>query len=213
MSQSSSSVMVSNQDDIARVSLAGMSLHDDDKNLVEERHVLPRYWTYYYHLQDDKNWDLDSYKVIQADIHDFETVLLLNQELPDFALYNCMFFLMRQGVTPMWEDPLNHRGGCFSYRVLNNHVGSVWKDLVVAMTGEFLFEDRDANAHVNGITISPKKNFCIIKIWLDTCTITNAELIVNIRHLPRTGCLFKKHGYENPASSSSSSTPSTDTSV
>ena len=48
---------------------------------------------------------------------------------------------------------------------------------------------------VNGITISPKKNFCIIKIWLNNCANQNPETInySNIEGFTSYGSLFKKH--------------------
>jgi len=46
---------------------------------------------------------------------------------------------------------------------------------------------------INGITISPKKNFCIIKIWLATCKHTDPTLITYPNNLQAKGCIFKKH--------------------
>ena len=46
---------------------------------------------------------------------------------------------------------------------------------------------------INGITISPKKNFCIIKIWLSKCEYNNPDIITDIDGLVRQGCLFKRH--------------------
>ena len=39
---------------------------------------------------------------------------------------NTMLFLMRSGITPLWEDPKNRYGGCFSFKVVNKHVHSIW---------------------------------------------------------------------------------------
>jgi hypothetical protein len=46
---------------------------------------------------------------------------------------------------------------------------------------------------INGITISPKRNFCIIKIWLSDCSMQNPSSIVPLDNLTKLGCLFKKH--------------------
>jgi hypothetical protein len=49
-------------------------------------------------------------------------------------------------------------------------------------------------ANVTGITISPKKNFCIIKIWMSSCEYQNPKIITNdIANLSSQGSLFKKH--------------------
>ena len=47
--------------------------------------------------------------------------------------------------------------------------------------------------HINGITISPKKKFVVIKIWLDVCKLQDPNVIRDIPHLSKDGCLFKKH--------------------
>ena len=43
----------------------------------------------------------------------------------------------------------------------------------------------------------PKKNFCIIKIWMANCSFQNPEIITNeVNGLESQGCLFKKHNPE-----------------
>jgi hypothetical protein len=150
-------------------------------------------WNIYYHLPDNKKWDLNSYTTIFGDIKCADEVIALNKTIPDGVISKCMLFLMRDNIAPMWEDPKNRRGGCFSYRILNKNVPNVWRELVYLCCGETLILDKKYSNHVNGITISPKKNFCIIKIWLDTTSIKDPECIRKIENLPVQGCLFKKH--------------------
>ena len=45
---------------------------------------------------------------------------------------------------------------------------------------------------INGFTISPKKNFCIIKIWTGNCKVQNPK-IFNIDGFSDVACLFKTH--------------------
>jgi Eukaryotic initiation factor 4E len=147
----------------------------------------------YYHLPHDKQWDLSSYKIIMEDIDTVDKLIALNEKLPDNAIKFCMLFVMRNGITPLWEDPLNRTGGCFSFKVINKDVPSVWRNLMYALCGETLFSDTKTHDYVNGITISPKKSFCIIKIWLKGCGMQDPRIIIPIMGLPKEGCLFKKH--------------------
>ena len=156
-------------------------------------HPLNCKWDLYYHLQTDKSWTLSSYRVIMNEIDSMEKVVALNFALPDFALYNCMFFCMKQGVTPMWEDPQNRNGGCFSYKVANKEVNTAWKQLSYVTVGETISTNMNVIPIVNGITISPKKNFCIIKIWMANCNFQNAGIIRELEGITAHGCLFKKH--------------------
>ena len=156
-------------------------------------HTLNGKWNMYYHLPNDKNWGLSSYTVIMNAIHTAEQVILLNEAIGDNIIKNCMLFVMREGITPMWEDPRNRNGGCFSYKVANKTVPEVWRNLLLCLCGESLCTDPTHSKHMNGITISPKKNFCIIKIWLDTSALQDPNIITNIPNLLKQGCLFKKH--------------------
>jgi len=157
------------------------------------QHSLIGKWNLYYHLPHNKNWDLASYTIIMNSIDTIEKVISLNESIHENVVKNCMLFVMREGITPMWEDPRNRNGGCFSYKVINKAVVEVWKNLFYGLCGESLCVDNNYNKHVNGITISPKKNFCIIKIWLDTSSLQDPNMIIQIPNLLKQGCLFKKH--------------------
>ena len=113
--------------------------------------------------------------------------------MPEEMVTNCMLFIMRDGIKPMWEDPKNKNGGCFSYKINNKNVSSVWKNLSYSLVGESLTLDKNVRPFINGITISPKKNFCIIKIWLSTCKYQNPSVIVDNLGISPQGCLFKTH--------------------
>ena len=160
------------------------------------QHLLHDKWDLYYHLPHDKNWDLKSYTVVMDTIDSVEKVILINDMFSENIVKNCMLFTMRSGITPMWEDPRNRNGGCFSYKVINKQVHEVWKNLFYLLCGETLCVDSIHNKHINGITISPKKNFCIIKIWLDTSLYQDPNMIVEIPNLTKNGCLFKQHSPE-----------------
>jgi len=150
-------------------------------------------WNLFYHLPQDKNWDLSSYKLIMGDIASAEQLVALVENLPVNIIKFCMLFVMRKGITPMWEDPKNRNGGCFSFKVINKHVVDVWKSLFYALCGETLCSNPKYNSLLNGITISPKKNFCIVKIWIANCSVQDPEIIIPIPNLQKQGCLFRKH--------------------
>ena len=165
----------------------------DTVSIPTDQHILHGKWNLYYHLPHNKNWDLSSYTSIMNSIDTAEKVILLNESIHENIVKNCMLFVMRDGITPMWEDPRNRNGGCFSYKVINKCVPEVWKHLFYLLCGESLCINEQNNKHVNGITISPKKNFCIIKIWLDMSTLQDPNEIIQIANLSKQGCLFKKH--------------------
>lgn len=153
-------------------------------------------WDLYYHLPDDKKWDISSYKSIANAIQTVNDTIAINENLPKNVVKYCMLFTMRSGITPMWEDKQNRCGGCFSFKVLNKHVYEVWKTLFYALCGETLCRDQKYSELVNGITISPKKSFCIVKVWLRDCSVQDPSILIPIENLSTQGCLFKKHAPE-----------------
>lgn len=158
----------------------------------EQFHKLSHRWTLWAHLPHDTNWAASSYKKI----YEFDTAeqaIAIFEVLPPKLVMNCMLFLMRSGIVPMWEDPQNRNGGCFSYKVANKEVNTAWKQLSYVTVGETISTNMNVIPIVNGITISPKKNFCIIKIWMANCNFQNAGIIRELEGITAHGCLFKKH--------------------
>ena len=160
---------------------------------IEEYHSLKDTWTLWAHLPHDTDWTLESYKNIHT-LTNVEETIAVTESMPDILVKNCMLFLMRTGIKPTWEDPQNRNGGCFSYKVTNKHVYNVWKDLSYVLVGGTISQNKDFVANVTGITISPKKNFCIVKIWMSNCENQNPSIITNeIANLTSSGSIFKKH--------------------
>ncbi len=149
-------------------------------------------WVLYAHLPHDTDWSLKSYKQI-SEISSVEEIISLSESIPDKMIVNCMLFLMRSHINPQWEDQNNRLGGCFSYKVGNNEVSKIWRKLSYCLVGETLLKDNSDYSCINGITISPKKNFCIIKIWLKDCSKQNPQIINYFSGFTNYGSLFKKH--------------------
>jgi hypothetical protein len=158
-----------------------------------EVHKLKTKWKLWAHLPQDPDWTVKSYKKI----YQFKTIeesVGITEMIPEGLVKNCMLFIMRDGITPMWEDPKNRNGGCFSYKISNKNVFEVWRDLTYVLIGESLSANVTFVSSVTGITISPKKNFCIVKIWMTNCEHQNPQVVTNdVKNLIPQGCLFKKH--------------------
>lgn len=158
------------------------------------QHALNDKWVLYHHLPSNKNWTLSGYNVLLDDIDTVEKAISINENTPEKMIKYSMLFLMRKGVTPLWEDPRNKQGGCFSYKVVNKYVEQVWREMFYLACGESLGLNDSYSSHINGITISPKKNFCIIKIWLQDQNHQDPNMIQTIEHLTKNGVVFKMHG-------------------
>lgn len=159
----------------------------------KEFHRLADRWTMWAHLPHDTDWSITSYKKIYT-IDTVEGAIAIAETIPEVLVKNCMLFLMREGIKPIWEDPKNRQGGCFSYKISNKNVFEVWKDLTYTLMGNSISTQPSFVANVTGITISPKKNFCIIKIWMSSCANQNPAIVTtDVKGLVSQGCLFKRH--------------------
>jgi hypothetical protein len=172
-------------------------LPEEDTNIeindTSSHHKLNHEWTLWAHLPHDTDWSTKSYKEVY-NISSVEETIALCESLPEVLVVNCMLFIMKKGIVPVWEDPSNRQGGCFSYKISNKSVYSIWKDLTYMLVGESLSNDTEFVNTITGITISPKKSFCILKIWMSSCNFQNPDLVTNeIKGLTTMGCLFKKH--------------------
>lgn len=157
-------------------------------------HTLSDKWTLWAHLPHDTDWSINSYKNIYTFNH-VEKAIALCETIPEIMIKNCMMFLMKGSIKPTWEDSQNKSGGSFSFKILNKNVFDIWKQLFYSLVGNTISKDKEYLKYINGITISPKKNFCIIKIWMSSCKHQNPDKInVDlIKGLVTQGCLFRKH--------------------
>ena len=126
---------------------------------------------------------------------------------------NSMLFMMRDGIKPLWEDEKNVPGGCWSFKVSKGNLCEIWLNLSAYLCGEFLISDKNNYTLLNGISISPKKSFCIIKLWLSNTekvkehsiynfinsSINNENIDIDpfnlskLCNIDKQICIFKKH--------------------
>jgi hypothetical protein len=164
-----------------------------DEDIGSEFHNLNDEWKLWAHLPHDTDWSINSYKHVFT-FRTVEDTIAITESLPEVLVNNCMLFVMKTGIAPIWEDVCNRDGGCFSYKILNKNVYKVWKELTYTLAGGSISTNPEFVKNVTGITISPKKKFCIIKIWMTNCKFQNpATITSDVEWIVPQGCLFKKH--------------------
>lgn len=165
------------------------------QSLVEtskEYNILSNGWNYFLHLHDNKDWSIKSY-IKMVHIDNVENAILLNDEIHYDLIKKSMMFFMKDGIQPLWEDSHNKNGGCFSFKVINKDIEQVWKTLFFHLISKCLTKNKQHHDNINGITLSPKKKFCILKVWMKDCELKDPDIFVKIPNLDPQGCLFKKH--------------------
>jgi hypothetical protein len=123
-------------------------------------------WALYFHDPDEDNWSDDSYKLI-CTITTVEDFVHLHRLLRNDWMKG-MFFIMREHIRPQWEDKHNRDGGCFSFKIMKDEVPNYWFECVSKVLGETMFMEPYRNKwdKICGISISPKRSFCILRLWM-----------------------------------------------
>lgn len=155
---------------------------------------LNNYWTLWIHLPHDTNWNIDSYKKICSFRYLEQAIALINQ-IQENLVVNCMLFIMREDIKPIWEDEKNKNGSCISYKINNRLVYNIWRQMSIFMVSETLLDNIEHQSAINGITVSPKKNFCIVKLWFNNNIDEKTSISVNkgITELSNFEGIFKRH--------------------
>lgn len=137
-------------------------------------------WILWNHGLNDKSWSNDSYKniFVYQNLYDLK-IYFDNLDL--LQLQNSMYFIMRDGIFPTWEDKNNKNGCCASFKVSSSDILNTWKLLLQNILCENIHKNIKKYDNINGISISPKKEFNIIKIWFK-CKIKNIDDYLNINN-------------------------------
>lgn len=129
-----------------------------------ENIALDNKWTIYFHDFMISNWNRESYEKL-AEITtavDFWTVFNILKDKLSLG----MFFFMKNNFFPKWDDNENNKMSYLSIKILKTNTSQFMEDILVNGLTEAL-----CIAHpeiIAGISISPKKNFCICKVWIDS---------------------------------------------
>lgn len=150
-------------------------------------------WTFYFHESDDKSWGADSYKKIQA-AASWEGLGTLLRELGPTRIMGGVLKVMRGDTSPLWENRVNIRGGAYCLKIPRRTAVEVFTRYLAAAAAECATTDPAANPIV-GVTISPKRGFCIIKLWnLDAMKHKNPADIAVLHEDVRTEeILYRAH--------------------
>jgi hypothetical protein len=150
-------------------------------------------WELWFHSINDNNWDKSSYRNIYTikSLFDFQYIKTNFQQ---DHYQNGMFFCMKKDIFPNWEDPDNRNGGCLSFKVSSSNIVNEWENLLLKCITENILTDNN-ESEINGISISPKKEFNIIKIWFRNSSfkyngvfIEDENSLINLNN-----SLYKKH--------------------
>ena len=148
-------------------------------------------WKIWYHSSKNSSWNNQSYKNI-FEINNLYDLKFFIDSINLSHIKTGMFFIMKSGIFPTWEDKQNRDGCCISYKIYDDIVKSKIDFIIL----ELLINDlKIKNNTINGLSIVPKKNYCIVKLWLKKNIRKNEYQNVNIDDISFNvkNAIFKKH--------------------
>ena len=131
-------------------------------------------WNIWYHnIKTD--WTINGFK----NIYNIKTIedywKLYNNWEKLYYINNKHFFIMKNEILPIWEEPTNKSGGCWSFKVSENMAQKLWDDLSMYLVTENLSSIKD---DIVGLSSCLKKNNCtVIKIWNKNSQNNNIDLL------------------------------------
>jgi hypothetical protein len=145
------------------------------------------------HHNDDKSWDYNSYHNVTTlrtwgDLGTFFGTLNKSSGETNYTDFD--LFVMKNEISPMWEDIENRNGSICSIKIDSLTDGyEIFKNLTVNMANNTLLKFNPSNWNtINGISFSCKKmdnvneTYCIIlKIWfkMNILNFGSIEKIIN----------------------------------
>jgi hypothetical protein len=179
-----------------------LELKNFTNDFLEEK--LSNYYRVLGHHNEDKSWDYISYYNITilnkwGDISSF--INTLNTVKGECSYTDFDIFIMKNEISPMWEDLENRNGSICSIKIDSLKDGyEIFKKILVNICNNtLLIFSPDTWNTINGISFSPKlidntreENFCvIIKLWfkLNYIQFGNIDKYIN----PEINNLIKKY--------------------
>ena len=103
---------------------------------------------------------------ITFEINNLYDLFYFKNNIQNYHLFNSMLFFMRDDIFPTWEDDNNRNGCMLCYKIKSDFILTEFINLLESCVCENI-HTIDANFNlINGISISPKKEFNILKLWI-----------------------------------------------
>lgn len=136
---------------------------EQETSEIDENNIkLNDTWVLWFHKVNDNNWGLSSYTKVY-EMNTYNDILFIIKGIDNISAG--MFFLMKKGISPIFEDENNINGGYWSIRVTKKDSIDYWQKIIYYMCINNITIDKKHENKINGISISPKINNCIFKIW------------------------------------------------
>jgi len=128
-------------------------------------------WRVWVHENNNENWDIESYNLIYT-IENISQLWRFLNTFDNMDRINRQFYIMRDGIMPIWEDNNNKNGVICSIRcdniikntIYNSEFGvDVFSCFCIMVLNECFTKK---NLDINGLCYSIKNRNILIKFWI-----------------------------------------------
>jgi len=144
-------------------------------------------WTIYFHSPEETKWTLNTF-VSLGSMKTWSQFWSIMELLKPESFSDGMFFLMRDPAPPLWESHHHIRGGCYSFRCPKKDAPDVYLTYIIASMLNGL--SHDTNNKINGISISPKRGFNIIKVWNSDAQFHEPSNLVTVSSIREADLIY-----------------------
>lgn len=144
--------------------------------------------SYWFHEVNNNDWTLNGYRYITT-ITTYEELLYIYSRLENYT--SGMFFIMKNDILPIYEDSKNEKGGYWSIKVSKRDTFELIKKITYYIFIHGITINNKYDDYINGFSVSPKINNCIIKIWTSDFNAMNTQLLINIPSINWTDAIYK----------------------
>jgi hypothetical protein len=143
-----------------------------DENKVkmgDDKHLNSKWNVSLHNTSKGDDWSLESYDHVTS----FNTIGGFWRFFNNFHLLDKIdnhVFIMRDGITPIWEDVNNRKGGICSFKIefiskgSRNNMGSeIMMSICILLMNESFVKN---NMIINGISYSVKNRSILVKLWV-----------------------------------------------
>lgn len=149
-----------------------------------KKHPLENRWTLWFDNPQAKQTVNKYGKTLKA-IYTFDTVedfwcLYNNIKTPGQLQPSATFLLFKEGIEPIWEDPKNTNGGCWTASLNNRspnskqQIDAWWLNSVLACIGEQFSEGDE----VCGVAVNIRNKGDRIELWTKTASNEAVQTII-----------------------------------
>lgn len=168
-----------------------MSQSNEESSLSIHSSIPTGSWTLYFHSPEETKWTLQTFMNLGSisTWHQFWSLIDL---LQTNSFSDGMFFMMRDPAPPLWESHHHIRGGCYSFRCPKKDAAETYLNYIIASMMDCASNDIDNK--INGISISPKRGFNIIKVWNTNATTFHqpGDINTNIGNIRESEIIYTR---------------------